>query len=219
MTDPDPAAALDGWLEETLGAGDPVLGEVLRRSAAAGLPDIAVSPLQGRLLGLLVAMCGARAVLEIGTLGGYSSICLARGGARVTSLELDPHHAEVARANLAAAGLADRVEVLVGPAADSLASLRAAGAGPYDLVFVDADKRNSPTYVREALAMSRPGTVVVVDNVVRRGRLLDASDRTADVVGTRQVLADLGADDRLEVTAVQTVGSKGWDGFALARVR
>lgn len=212
-------AAVDAYLVETLGVDDDVLSAVRAASTAAGLPDIAVSAAQGRFLQLLVEIAGARRVLEVGTLGGYSTICLARGGAAVTTLELDPHHAEVAAANVARAGLADRVEVLVGPAAETLAGLLSAGADPYDLVFVDADKQSNRRYVQAALSMSHPGTVIVVDNVVRGGAVRDAASRDESVVGTRAVLELLGSDPRLTATALQTVGAKGWDGFAIARVR
>lgn len=214
------APAVDGYLTETLSIGDEVLTAALRASADAGLPDIAVSPTQGRLLQLLVEVLGVQQVLEVGTLGGYSTICLARGGARVTTLELEPRHAEVATGNVARAGLADRVEILLGPAADTLTRLVADGAGPYDLVFVDADKRNNAAYVRAALDLSRPGTLIIVDNVIRGGQVTDEASTDPNVVGTRQVLALLGSEPRLaSATALQTVGHKGWDGFALARVR
>lgn len=211
---------MDTYLAHTLSVGDETLDTVLRTSAAAGLPDIAVSPTQGRFLQLLVEVAGARRVLEIGTLGGYSTVCLARGGAAVTTLELDARHAEVATGNIAQAGLADRVEVLVGPASETLARLVNERAEPYDLVFVDADKRGNPAYVRAALGLSRPGTVIVVDNVIRGGAVLDDDGSDPNVVGTREVLALLGSDARLTTaTALQTVGHKGWDGFAIARVR
>ncbi|MGH3416015.1 MAG: O-methyltransferase [Actinocrinis sp.] len=214
------AAGVDDYLAQALSIGDDALTQVLRASADAGLPDIAVSPTQGRFLQLLTEILGAQRALEVGTLGGYSTICLARGGARVTTLEIDPRHAEVATANVARAGLADRVEVLVGPAAETLTRLTAERAGPYDLVFVDADKRGNPAYVRAALDLSRPGTVIVVDNVIRGGGVVDESSSDPNIVGTREVLALLGSDPRLSTaTALQTVGHKGWDGFAIARVR
>ncbi|HEY5336400.1 MAG TPA: O-methyltransferase [Mycobacteriales bacterium] len=214
------ASEVDRYLTETLVVGDDTLAEVLRASAAAGLPDIAVSPTQGRFLQLLVELVGARRVLEVGTLGGYSTVCLARGGAEVTTLELDPRHAEVATANIAQAGLADRVDVLVGPAAETLTRLTAEHAGPYDLVFIDADKRGNAGYVRAALDLSHRGTVIVVDNVIRGGGVLDDASSDPNIVGTREVLALLGSDPRLATaTALQTVGHKGWDGFAIARVR
>jgi predicted O-methyltransferase YrrM len=214
------SVAVDRYLAGTLSIGDEVLAEVLSASAAAGLPDIAVSPTQGRFLQLLVEVTGAERVLEIGTLGGYSTVCLARGGAAVTTLELDPWHAEVASANIARAGLAQRVDVLVGPASETLTRLVAEQAGPYDLVFVDADKRGNAGYVRAALDLSHPGTVIMVDNVVRGGGVVDESSSDPNVIGTREVLALLGSDPRLSTaTALQTVGHKGWDGFAMARVR
>lgn len=212
-------AAVDAYLADTFHLEDDVLAETRAASLAAGLPDISVSAAQGRFLQLLVQMLGAQRVLEIGTLGGYSTTWLARGGAHVTTLEVDPHHAEVARANLARAGVADRVELLEGPASTTLERLTAGAAQPYDLVFVDADKRGNPGYVRAALVLSHPGTVIVVDNVVRGGLVLDAGSSDPNVVGTREVLDLLGSEPRLEATVLQTVGAKGWDGFALARVR
>ncbi|MGZ6827701.1 MAG: O-methyltransferase [Mycobacteriales bacterium] len=210
--------AVDAYLVETLVTPDAALTGALERSAAAGLPPIAVSPPQGKLLHLLVRMTGAARVLEVGTLGGYSTIWLARAlppGGRVTTLELEPRHAEVARANLEAAGLSDRVDVVVGPAAASLAAL----TEPYDLFFVDADKAGNPEYVRQALRLSHPGTVVVVDNTVRGGQVADATSTDPAVVGTRELHALLAADPRVDATTVQTVGSKGHDGFTLALVR
>ena len=176
-----------------------------------------MSPPQGKLLTLLAKMCGARAVLEVGTLGGYSTICLARAvgeGGRVVSLEIDPRHAAVARANLAAAGLDERVEVIVGAAAETLPTL----AGPFDFVFIDADKQGNVTYLREALRLSRPGTVIVVDNVVREGAILEADSDDPRVQGTRALFDAVAAEPRLSATAIQTVGAKKWDGFLLAVV-
>lgn len=213
------APAVDDYLAETFHLEDEVLAGTRAASLAAGLPDISVSAAQGRFLQLLVQILGARRVLEIGTLGGYSTTWLARGGAQVTTLEVDPHHAEVARDNLDRAGVADRVEVVEGPAAATLERLTAERTEPYDLVFVDADKRGNSGYVRAALALSHPGTVIVVDNVIRGGKVLDAESDDPNVVGTREVLDLLGSEPRLEATALQTVGAKGWDGFAMARVR
>ena len=210
--------AVDAYLVGALLDPDPVLDGALERSAAAGLPPIAVAPNQGKLLHLMVRMVGARRVLEVGTLGGYSTIWLARAlppDGHLTTLELDPAHAEVARENLAAAGLADRVEVLVGPALDTLATL----TEPIDFAFLDADKVNNPRYVEHALRLSHPGTVIVIDNTVRSGAVADASSQDPSVVGTRELHALLAADDRVDATTVQTVGSKGHDGFTLALVR
>lgn len=200
---------------------DDALAAALRASAAAGLPPHDVSPLQGRLLELLARLAGARTILELGTLGGYSTIWLARAlppGGRLVSLELEPAYAEVARANVARAGLGDRVEIRVGPAAEGLARLAAEGAGPFDVVFVDADKRSNAEYVRRALDLSRPGTLVVVDNVVRGGTILDPATADASARGVHELLELVRDEPRLAATALQTVGAKGWDGLVLALV-
>jgi predicted O-methyltransferase YrrM len=210
---------VDTYLESTLLPPDPALAAALARSAASGLPPIQVPPLQGRFLQLLATAIGARRILEFGTLAGYSTIWLARAlpaGGRLTSLEIDPAHAEVARANLAAAGLADRVDVVVGPAAESLARL---DGETFDLTFVDADKTSTAAYVDWAAAHTRPGGVIVVDNVVRDGAVADGESEDPSVRGIRRFLEQAAADARLEVTALQTVGAKGYDGFALAVVR
>jgi predicted O-methyltransferase YrrM len=216
---PDTWAAVDSYLEGVLLPADPVLDAALARSADAGLPAIQVSALQGMLLQLLVRATAARRVLEIGTLGGYSTIWLARGlppGGRLTTLELEPHHAEVARRNLADAGLADRVDVLVGPALSTLDSL---AGQTFDLTFVDADKASTPAYADWAVGHTRSGGLLVVDNVVRGGAVADAAAGDPNVGGVRRFLAQMAADDRVDATAVQTVGAKGYDGFALAVVR
>lgn len=213
--------AVDDYLVERLDATDDVLAAVHDDSVAAGLPDIAVSPVQGKFLHLLARAVGARSVLEVGTLGGYSTVWFARAlphGGRVVTLEIDPHHAEVARANAAHAGVADQVDVRVGPALQTLAELTAEGAGPFDLVFVDADKESNAAYVRLALALSRVGTVVVVDNVVRQGAVVDPDDPDPRVRGTRALFDYLATEPRLDCTALQTVGAKGYDGFVLALV-
>jgi predicted O-methyltransferase YrrM len=200
---------------------DEALAAALRASAAAGLPSADVSPLQGRLLQLLARLASARTILELGTLAGYSTIWLARAlppGGRLVSLELEPAYAEVARANVARAGLADRVEIRTGPAADGLAQLAAEGAGPFDLVFVDADKRSNAAYVRRALGLSRPGTLIVVDNVVRGGAILDPDADDPSVRGVRELLELVRDEPRLSATALQTVGVKGWDGLVVALV-
>ncbi len=211
------ASAVDAYFETTLGVEDPVLTRARERARAGGLPDIAVSALQGGFLALLVRITGARRVLEVGTLGGYSGTVIARAlpdeGALVT-LELDPHHADVARAVFDDAGVSDRVEVVVGRAAETLPRLD----GAFDLVFIDADKPSNATYVREALRLAHPGTVIVVDNVVRGGAVADPGDTSATAVGSREVTELVAAEPRLEATALQTVGAKGWDGFLLARV-
>ena len=198
-----------------------MLDAALAGSSAAGLPAHDVSPLQGRLLELLARLQGARAILEIGTLAGVSTIWLARGlaaGGRLVTLEANARYAEVARANVAQAGLADVVAVRVGPALDTLRALAAEGAAPFDLVFIDADKRSNPEYLRWALELSRPGTLIVADNVVRGGAVADAASDDPTVVGVRRFLDLVAAEPRLTATAIQTVGEKGHDGFAMALV-
>ena len=210
-------SAVDSYIADRLLGDDPALTAALAANAAEGLPDIDVSPAQGRMLHLFARMTGARRILEIGTLGGYSTIELARAlpadGALVT-LEIDPHHADVARANIAAAGLGDRVTVITGPALDSLATL----TGPFDFVFIDADKQNNPAYVDHAIRLSRPGTAIVVDNVIREGGVLDAASDDERIQGTRSLFEAVGVNPRLTATAVQTVGVKKWDGFLIAVV-
>jgi predicted O-methyltransferase YrrM len=207
---------VDDYLQATLLPPDEVLASALARNQAAGLPAIDVSPTQGRFLHLLARIAGARRILEIGTLGGYSTIELARAlpadGSLVTC-EFEPRHAEVAQANLEEAGLAERVEIRVGPALDTLATLD----GPFDLVFVDADKQNNAAYVDHAIRLGRPGTVIVVDNVVRHGQVATGGDDRVE--GTRRMFAALHEDSRVDATALQTVGVKGYDGFVLAVVR
>lgn len=210
-------SAVDSYIADRLLGDDPALTAALAANAAEGLPDIDVSPAQGRMLHLFARMTGARRILEIGTLGGYSTIELARAlpadGALVT-LEIDPHHADVARANIAAAGLGDRVTVITDPALDSLATL----TGPFDFVFIDADKQNNPAYVDHAIRLSRPGTTIVVDNVIREGGVLDAASDDERIQGTRSLFEAVGVNPRLTATAVQTVGVKKWDGFLIAVV-
>lgn len=201
---------------------DAVLDAALAANASAGLPPIDVSPAQGKMLHLFARMIGARRILEVGTLGGYSTIWLGRAlpaEGRLVTLELEPLYAEVARANLAAAGLADRCEVRVGPAVETLAAMQAAGEGPFDLVFVDADKPSNVAYVRAALAVARPGTAIIVDNVVRGGGILDPDSQDASVQGTQRLFELIADEPRLDATAIQTVGVKGWDGFLIALVR
>ena len=208
---------VDEYVTERLIGSDPVLDTALADSAAAKLPTIQVSAPQGKLLQLLARLVDARRILEIGTLGGYSTIWLARGlapGGHLDTLEVDPRHADVALGNLRRAGLADVVTVHLGPAIGTLPTL----TGPYDLVFVDADKRSNPDYVRAALGLTRTGGVIMVDNVVRGGRVADAGDTSTDVVGTRATYDLLSAEPRLDATALQTVGGKGYDGFAIAIV-
>lgn len=211
-------ADVDTWFTEHLHLEDDALRGARERARAAGLPDIAVTPSHGALLGALARLAGARRVLEVGTLGGYSTIWLARAvGPRglVTTLEIDPHHAEVARTCVDAAGVGDRVEILLGPALESLPTV----PGPLDLVFVDADKQNNAAYVRAALPLARPGTVVVVDNVVREGKVADPAEDSTVVRGVREVVDLVATDPHFEAaTALQTVGTKGWDGFLVALV-
>lgn len=211
--------AVDEYVSDLLLAPDEALEAALESSRAAGLPPIHVSPLQGKFLHLLAR--GAGSILEIGTLGGYSTIWLARalaeGGSLIT-LEVDPVHAEVARRNLERAGVADVVEVCVGPALATLPRLAAAGAGPFDFVFVDADKPSNADYFSWAVRLSRVGTVIVVDNVVRDGAVVDAKSSDPKVQGVRRFNEVLAAESRVSATEIQTVGSKGYDGFALAVV-
>jgi predicted O-methyltransferase YrrM len=218
----DSWVAVDAYVADLFGLHDEALEAALARSREAGLPAIEVSPAQGAFLGILVRAAGARRVLEIGTLGGYSSILLARGlppGGRVLTLERDSKHAAVARANLEDAGLADRVEVLEGPALETLARLQAERVEPFDLVFVDAEKKDYPDYLAAALPLCRPGTLIVADNVVRKGAVADAADTDPPVVGARRFLEAVARDPRLEGTVIQTVGRKGHDGMAVAIVR
>ncbi|CAL9424950.1 O-methyltransferase [Streptomyces sp. NPDC093808] len=215
--------AVDDYLTGRLLGDDPdeALAAALRDSDAAGLPPIAVSPLQGKLLQLLAQLQGARRVLEIGTLGGYSTIWLGRAlpaDGRLVTLEHAPRHAEVALRNITRAGLAERVEVRVGPALESLPKLADEHPPPFDLVFIDADKANNPHYVEWALRLTAAGSLIVLDNVVRGGRVADPANTDPDVVGTRAALDLFGSHPRLSATALQTVGAKEYDGFALARV-
>ncbi len=213
----DQWTAVDDYLAQYLISADEALDATLATSAAAGLPDIQVSPMQGRLLQLLAQIQGASSILEIGTLGGYSTICLARGMAKdgfLTTLEIDPKHADVARANFARAGLADVIDLRLGRALDTLPEL----AGPFDLIFIDADKQHNPDYFTWALRLSRPGTAIIVDNVVRGGRVIETSGQDDVISGTRRVVELIGAEPRVTATAIQTVGAKGYDGFILATV-
>jgi predicted O-methyltransferase YrrM len=219
-------AAVDDYVAGHLIGEDAELDAVLDASERAGLLGGPISASQGRMLELLVRMSGSRRVLEIGTLGGYSTIWLARGlpaGGHVTTLEVNPHYAGVARANPASAGLADRIEIRVAPAPQSMQALVAAGGEPFDLIFIDADKQNNPGYLEWSLKLSRPGTVIVADNVVRAGAILDpeATDPRlghGGVQGLRHFYELLADDPRVSATAIQTVGAKGHDGFALALV-
>lgn len=212
---------MDDYIVDRLLPDDPVLAQVLAACAQAGLPAISVSAAQGQMLHLFARMTGARRILEIGTLGGYSTLFLARAlppDGRIVTLEFDPHHAAVARANFARAGISARVDLRVGRAVDTLPLLEAEGAGPFDFIFIDADKPSNPDYLAWSLRLARPGTVIVCDNVVRDGKVLDAASTDPAVVGVRRFLDLAGANPRLTATAVQTVGAKGYDGFALLRV-
>ena len=211
---------VDAWIADRLIADDPAMAALLEANAEAGLPAIDVSPLQGKLLHLLVRIAGARRVLEVGTLGGYSTAWLARAlpeGGRVVTLEVDPKCAEVARSNLRALGLEERVEIVVGAALETLQRMAASDAEPFDFVFLDADKKNNGNYLRLALRLSGPGTVIVCDNVVREGRVIEDGGDEA-IAGTQALFEALRDEPRLVATAVQTVGAKGWDGFAIALV-
>ena len=212
---------VDSYLAETLIGPEPALEAALAANSAAGLPSIDVSAPQGKLIHLLARMAGARKALEIGALGGYSTIWLARAlpdDGRLVTLEVNARHAEIARSNVARAGLSGKVEIRTGAALEALPRIEAEGAGPFDFVFIDADKTNNAAYLEWALRLSRPGTVIVVDNVVRDGEVADAASRDRDVIGVRRMFELIAREPRLSATAIQTVGSKGWDGFALALV-
>ena len=209
--------AVDRYIEDRLVGEDEALSAAIRDSAAAGLPAISVSAAHGKLLHLIAMSIGAKRVLEVGTLGGYSAIWMARAlpeGGELVSLEIDPRNADVARANIARAGLAERVTVRVGPAIETLPTL----SGPFDLAFIDADKESNADYFDHAVRLSRPGGVIIVDNVVREGRVTDPAGN-AQVKGVRRMMDALSRDTRVSATAVQTVGVKGHDGFLMAVVR
>ncbi|MFF9864109.1 O-methyltransferase [Streptomyces sp. NPDC013953] len=213
--------AVSDYLTDMLAPPDEALTAALAAAGAAGLPDIAVSPAEGKLLHLLARTQGARTVLEIGTLAGYSTIWLARAlppDGRLVTLEYEPAHAEVARANLAHAGLGSIAQVRTGAALDLLPQLSEEGAAPFDFVFIDADKKNNARYMEWALRLTRPGSLIVVDNVVRGGAVTDETGTDPSVVGTREMLDLVARDPRLDATALQMVGPKGHDGMLLARV-
>jgi predicted O-methyltransferase YrrM len=212
---------VDQYIADQLVPADPALKAALETSAAAGLPSINVSPNQGKLLHIFARLVGARAILEIGTLGGYSTIWMARAlspGGRLITLEADARHAELARTNIAEAGLGHVVEVRVGNALDTLPTLAAEGLAPFDLIFIDADKVNTPSYFTWALKLSRAGALIVVDNVVRKGAVADAMTTDADVQGMRRFFEMAAAERRVTATAIQTVGGKGYDGFSVVLV-
>jgi predicted O-methyltransferase YrrM len=212
---------VDQRLEELLIHPEENLSAALESNRADGLPSIDVSPLFGKFLSLLIGISGAHRVLEVGTLGGYSTTWMAKAlpeDGHVITLELNPHHAEVARANLKRAGVLNRVDVRVGPAAESLRKLQEESAEPFDFIFLDADKRSMPVYLDWSLKLARKGTIIVADNVVRDGRIVDAHTKDEDTQGTKRFLELAGANPRLRVTALQTVGIKQHDGFAIAVV-
>lgn len=212
--------AVDDYIAAKLLGDDDALATTLANNAEQGLPPIDVSAAQGKMLFLLAQMAGARRILEVGTLGGYSTIWLARAlpdGGELVTLEIEAHHARVARENLESAGVSGKVDIRTGPAADSLAAMT--DEAPFDFVFIDADKRSNSHYVAEAIRLGRPGTTIIVDNVVREGGVIDADSDDERIIGTRALFDMLAADPRLDATAVQTVGAKKWDGFVLARVR
>ncbi len=212
---------VDAYFADLLAPNDDAFNAALAANRKAGLPAIDVTPLQGKFLELLVRITGARRVLELGTLGGYSTIWLARAlpeGGQVVSLEIDPHHAEVAHANLQNAGVFDRVDLRVGRAADLLQAIVASGDAPFDLIFIDADKAGYPEYLAWSLKLSRPGTVIVADNVVRDGKVIQPDSPDPNIEGVRRFTELVAAKPRLAATALQTVGAKGYDGFVLALV-
>jgi predicted O-methyltransferase YrrM len=214
-------AAVDDYLAEKLIPADAALTVAREANAAAKLPAIDVSPTQGKFLYLLAKMQRARRILEVGTLGGYSTIWLARAlpdGGKLITLEIEERHAEVALKNIERAGVKSRVELRLAPAAESLAALVAEGAEPFDLIFIDADKPNNPVYLEWALRLARPGTVLIVDNVIREGEVIDPASMDESVRGTRRLFDLMAANPRLDATALQTVGSKGYDGFVMAVV-
>jgi predicted O-methyltransferase YrrM len=218
MTDKPTPQDVDAFLDSTVIGDDPALAAALEASDAAGLPQIAVSWQQGKFLSLLAGATGARRVLEIGTLGGFSTIWLARGvgpNGQVVTLEYEPNHAQVAQANLQRAGVADRVQVVVGAA---LETLRTVTGDPFDLVFIDADKEHYVEYLQWAVRLARPGTLIVVDNVIREGEILLPESKDAKVAATRETLQVMGEHAQLDTAVIQTVGAKHWDGFAIALV-
>jgi predicted O-methyltransferase YrrM len=214
--------AVDRYIDESLIPSDPILEDSLRANAEAHLPSIDVAPNQGKLLHLLARIQGSRRILEIGTLGGYSTIWLARAlppDGRLVTLEVDPKHASVATANIQHAGLASKVELRLGPALESLSQLHTEAAPPFDFIFIDADKPNNPAYLEWSLRLSRPGTVIVCDNVVREGGIIDPDSTDPMIQGTRHLFELLTANPRIDATCLQTVGSKGHDGFILGVVK
>lgn len=213
--------AVDRYIADALIPSDPAMEAALQASAAAGLPAINVTPNFGKLLHLLVQVAGARTILEIGTLGGYSTIWLARAlppDGRIITLESEPRHADVARANFARAGVTGVIDLRVGRALDALPQIAAERRGPFDLVFIDADKENNPGYFEWAIKLARPGSLIIVDNVVRKGKVTEGASTDPMIRGTRRLYDTLSKEKRVGATAIQTVGSKGYDGFLIAVV-
>jgi predicted O-methyltransferase YrrM len=218
---PDSWNAVDRYVTDLLVPPDPALDAAVEATEAAGIPQMQVSPIEGKLLHLLARLVNARAILEIGTLAGYSAIWLARAlpeDGRLVTLEAEPRHAEVARANIERAGLAGVVDVRVGPALDTLPQLAQEGAGPFDMVFIDADKACNPAYLDWALRLTRPGSLIVTDNVVRGGALADPTQSDPSILGARRLHERLAAEPRVSATTIQTVGIKGHDGISIALV-
>ncbi|MDD9786400.1 O-methyltransferase [Priestia megaterium] len=212
---------VDLYMNDKLIQPDPILDEVLKANQEAELPAIDVSPSQGKFLHLLASLKGAKRILEIGTLGGYSTFWLARAlpkDGQLITLELSAHHAEVARANLKRAGVSHLVEVIVGPGLDTLAVLKDRGTDPFDLIFIDADKPNNPNYLKWALELSKRGSLIICDNVVRQGHVVNSESEDENVKGIRQFMNALAQEKRISATAIQTVGSKGYDGFIVGIV-
>lgn len=209
---------VDDYIVDRLVKADASLVNALAANAAAGLPAMDVSAAQGKYLNLMVRITGAKRVLELGTLGGYSTIWMAKAlpaDGRLVTLEYDPKHAQVARKNIDAAGVGDKVTIHVGAAVDTLPVVAAQNPEPFDFIFIDADKPSNPIYLDWAVKLSRPGTVIILDNVIREGKVLDAANTDPRIIGTRAAYDIIGSHPRLEATALQTVGSKGWDGFAI----
>ncbi|HTX77881.1 MAG TPA: O-methyltransferase [Terracidiphilus sp.] len=214
-------AEVDHYLGDLLAPHDAGLAHAIKANQDAGLPSIDVPSLLGKFLDLTIRISGARRVLEIGTLGGYSTIWMARAlleGGKVITLELEPRHAEIARANFESAGVSNRIEIRLGPALDSLRAIHQEGSAPFDLIFIDADKQSMPEYLDWSLKLSHPGTVMIADNVVRDGKVLNTKTRDPHVRGVQRFLELVAANPRLSATAIPTVGERGFDGFALAVV-
>lgn len=214
--------SVDNYLGEVLVRQDQHLSDAVAASDAAGLPSIQVSPPQGKLLEILIEMMGAKTILEVGTLGGYSTIWMARAlpaDGSVVTIEIDPKHAQVAQENFNRAGLGDKIDLRTGNAREILPAMVEEGAGPFDFAFIDADKASNPDYFRWALEMSRPGSVIIVDNVIRDGHVVEADSDDASVKGVRRLNEMMAGNPRISVTALQTVGVKGYDGFSVAIVR